>query len=320
MKKSGSQVASNPFIISMEISLQIALSIIYYHWTRLDTHKTDGTWQLDMFNDFDVPAQKFFTLMGLKFGDLNMRISLTSVFESSFKDMSIKLDEIDDLIRKVHPVNSADYKFIWGPNRNRFYNGNYMARLAELLAFANVMTAKSVPLGATAAEAYHTEITNNHNEQQGMADKVKTDAAEVEKTRQELICKLYKNMGGLIYHYGDQNNCQAIVQNYFPLNLIGDRSKKGHYQLIVPKAEHRRVAMHDWKPGEKIEGEAKGADAWVCTADDAEHHIYAGYKFVKDNKVTINPEQIGDITKKLILASNPDPENSCDLIFNIVKG
>ena len=318
MKKAGSQIASNPFIISMEISLQIALSIIYYHWTRLNARKGDGAWQLAMFNDFDVPAQKFFSLLGLKFGDLSMRKSLTSVFESSFKDMSSKLDEFDDLIRKIHPVNSADYKFIWGTNRNRFYNGNYMTRLAELKAFAAVMSAKSVPLGATAAENYHTEITDHHNEQQSMADKVKVDAADVEKTRQQLIDKMFKNMGILISQYAEDSNCQTLVQNYFPLNLLGNRSQKGHNQLIVPAADFRRVCIHEWKPGEKAEIYVTGADIWLCTADNADHHFYSGYKAIKDTRVTIEPLPMGDITKKYIIASNPDPVNSADLIFNII--
>jgi hypothetical protein len=233
--------------------------------------------------------------------------------------MSPNLDNFDSLTRDIHPVNSEDYRIIWGANRNRFYTGNYQGRLAELKALADVMTAKSVPLGATAVMDYHASIIAHHNEQQKTMTKVGNDAKEVEKYRQILIQKLYKNCGGLIFHFGDDEDCQTKVNGYFPLNLLGDRSIKGHYQLIVPKAEFRKIGMHTFKAGEKVEITATGADVWLSMADNSNHSIASGYKAVNGATVNIDPLLLGDLTKKYIIATNVNLTTSCDLILNINK-
>jgi len=320
MKKSGSQLAANLFIISMELSIENALGIIIYHLARLFLHKGDGTWQLDMYNDFEVPANKFISLVGLKSGDSAMQKSHTFLLESVFSDMSINLKKFDTLTRAVHDVDTSEYSDIWFAGRSIFYQGSYNIRLTALEGLANRMSLKNVPLGAAAVTDYHASIKARFAQQQDTMGKINVVAKEVEETRQILIKKLYKNCGGLIFHFGDDNDCQSKVSGYFPLNLLGDRSSKGHNQLIVPKGDFRKVCIHIFKAGEKVEIIALGADVWISTADDADHPIASGYKAVNGTRVSIDPLLLGDLSKKYIMATNVNLTDSCDLIFNIVKG
>ena len=315
----GWQGAYNWFIYPMEGSLENSVNIVVYHLFRLDKHKTDGPWQLAMFNDFSVPANQYISKFGLLSGDKEAQIKLTEFFESEFKEMSSKLDEFDDLVRLVHPVNSEKYDLIWGDTRDRFYKGSYELRLANLEGLATEMTTQLVPDGATAVLDYRTLIITKHKTQQERIDAVGSDRQAMNQLRQTLIKKLNKNRGGLIFNFGDYDDCQRRVNSYFPLNILGDRSMKGHYQLIIPKSDFRKICIHGWKPGEKIYLEVVGADLWISTADNADGPITSGYHAVAGTAVTIDPLLIGDLTKKYVIATNVNMTESCDLIFNIIR-
>ena len=317
--KKGWQGASNPLIIPMEISVENALNIVVYHQIRLDAHKSDAQIIQDMLDDFLPVYTPFVDIIGTYSGDKESQVMLTGFFESEFSNMSFKLAEFNSLILDVYDVNSDDYKYIWGRTRDRFYHGSYEQRLAALLGFSKVLTEKTVPLGTTAVLAYRTEIINKHTTQQNRMDKVGLDSNTINDYRRILIKKLNKNRGGLIYLYGDDDDCQDEVNAFFPLNILGDRSQRGHYQLIIPKADFRRVCIHTPKPGEKYEVYALNADVWLSTADNADNPIPSGYKAVDGASNLIEPALIGDLSKKYIMATNVNIEKSCDLIFNIVK-
>lgn len=319
MRKSGWQGASNAFIKPMEQSIENAGNIVIFHLSRLDTHKTEGTWQLAMFNDFKVPANSFLTLTGQQAGDKQAQVVLTEDFESEFKDMHTKLDEFDSLVRIVLPVNSTGYNLIFGRNRDRFYQGSYQMRIDSLAGMATEMTAQTVPDAATATLAYRDEIIGKRATQSTRMTKVGTDGTSVDTLRQTLIKKLNKNLGGLKFNFGDEDNCQEIVNKYFPLNILGDRSVKGHYQLIVPKSDFRKVAIHLFKEGEMVELEIGDADVWISMADNANSPVPSGFRAIAHSVVTVNPVMFGDLTKKYIIATNVNLTISTDLIFNIIK-
>ena len=320
MKKSGWQGAYNVFIIAMEIGLPNALAIVVYHLFRLDKHKTDGPTQLAMFNDFSVPAQQFISKMGTLTGDKEAQVQLTDIFESEFKDMSSMLDKFDDMTRVVHGKNTDEYKLIWGSTRNRFYQGGYDERLAALEGLATEMTTQTVPLGATAVLDYRTLIIQKHQTQANRIDSVGSDRVAIDQLRQILIKKLNKNRGGLIFSFGDLDDCQRRVNSYFPLNLLGDRSVKGHHQLIIPHGDFREVCIHTFLPNDKVELQIGGADVWISTSDNANAGITSGYHGVAGTSLTVLPSVFGDLTKKHIIATNVNLTESCDLIFNIIKG
>ena len=315
----GWQGAYNWFIYPMEGSLENSVNIVVYHLFRLDKHKIDGPWQLAMYNDFSVPANQLISKFGLLSGDKEAQLKLTEFFESEFKEMSSKLDGFDDLVRAVHPVNSEKYELIWGSTRERFYIGSYELRLANLEGLATEMTTQLVPDGAAAVLAYRADIIAKHKTQQDRIDAVGLDQQAMNQLRQVLIKKLNKNRGGLIFNFGDYDDCQRRVNSYFPLNLLGDRSVKGHYQLIVPKSDFRKICIHTWKPGEKVHIEAVGGDVWISTAENADGPITSGYHIAAGTSITIDPLLLGDLTKKYVIATNVSLTDSCDLIFNIIR-
>jgi hypothetical protein len=229
------------------------------------------------------------------------------------------LNQFDDLVRAVHHVNSEKYNMIWGRTRSRFYHGSYNARLGALDGLANAMTEQGVPLGATAVIAYHDNIVARHNEQQKRMSAKDGNRIDINTLRKILIKKLNKNRNGLMYFFGDDDLCEQIVKNYFPINLLGDRSIKGHHQLIVPKRSFRKIGIHTFKEGEKIKIEVSGSDVWICTADDAKRGKKSGYKAVNGTHVIIEPSELGDLNKKFLIATNDSLTASCNLIFNIIK-
>jgi hypothetical protein len=320
MSKKGWMGSSNPFIISMERGIQNAVNIVVYHLTRLFLHKGEGAWQLSMYEDFRPEAEQFIAAAGARTGDLSTQVEFTDIYESEFKDMSTKLDSFDDLVRKIHNKNSIPYRAIWGATRNRFYDGTYEQRVGALTALKTEMAAQGVDDGATAVEAYLTEIDDRHKAQQERMVKVGSDGSVINELRPILINKLNKDRGGLISQFAMLVDYQDKVNHYFPLNLLGDRSVWGHYQLIIPKGDFRRICIHTFKDGEKIEITAMDADAWISTADNADHPITSGYKIAAGTTVIIDPALLGDLSKKFIIATNVNLETSCDLIFNILKG
>ena len=309
----------NPFTAPMERSVTNADNIIIYHLFRLNVHKTEGAWQLAMYNDFATPANAFISAVGTLSGDKEAQTVLTSAFESVFKDMPSQLDIMDDLTRLVHAVNSDPYKLIWGRTRDRFYMGSYSDRIAALLGLANEMTAQTVPDGATAALAYKASIETAHADQQNRMTKVGTDSSSVEALRQTLIKKLNKNRGILISNFAELSNYDQLMEGYFPLNLLGDHAAKGHYQLIIPSGEFRKICIHTFKANEKIDIVGGDTDVWISTADNANNPISSGYKAVAGVTTRISPSELGDLTKKYVIATNNNLTTSCDLIFNIVK-
>ena len=320
MKKKGWQGVSNPFIKPMKKSLPIAVSIVSYHLSRLLFHKDDSALQLAMYDEFKIHAEAFIDNFGGRLGDKITQVQLTKIFKSVFKDMATKLDDFDSLSRAVHRVNSKEYLLIWGRNRYRFYKGSYEDRKGALVALAKAMTAQGVPDGATAVMEYHAEIIDNHSKQQVRMAKVGTDTISVYELRKILIKKLNKNRGTLIHIFGDSDYCEDIVKRYFPINLMGNKNDPGHHQLIIPKADFRKICIHLFKSTEKIEILAEDADIWICLADNANHPITSGFLAKKGIKYVIYPNQLGDLTKKYVIATNASLTESSDLIFNIRKG
>jgi len=299
-------------------SLPIAVAIVIYHLSRLFVHKGDSAMHLAMYNDFATPANSFISKAGEKKGDFVTQITLTGFFEAEFKDMKMKLDHFEDLTRAIHGKNTKEYKLIWGATRDRFYNGSYADIVGYLNSLATAMDAQGVPLGKADVLAYITEINDIHLEQQTGIDKVGTDRLSVNALRKILIKKLDKNLGGLKYLYGDNDNCKEEVELFFPINLLGDRSERGHYQQIVSAAGIEKVAIHEYVEGDMAEILVTGGDAWLALGDNADNPITTGYLAKDGTRVTINWKAMGDITKKVVIVTNASMVNSIDLIFNII--
>ncbi len=319
MRKYGFQGSKNPFIGPMEQSLTNALNIVVYHRQRCSAHSGDGTWQMAMFNDFKTPADNFIAKISAKTGDLAAQVVLTDMFESVFKDMAIKLDAADDLVIPVHGTNTPEHRIIWGPNRNRFYDGSYEERKAALTSLAAEMNTQGCTDAATYITDYITAITDARNAQANRIIKVGDDGTSIETLLNTLIKKLNKNLGVLKSNFGDDDDCEEKVNKFYPLNLLGDRTK-GHYQLLVPKGEFRKVAIHTFKTGETIEIINQGdADVWLSMADNADNPVSAGYVALANSSQTKEPSVLGDLTKKYIIATNNNLTTSTDIIFNIKK-
>jgi len=317
--KSGWRGASNIFEAPMNKSIQNAMSIVTFHQTILNIHKSEGAWQQVMFDDFDPLANDFLHAKGTHMGNYESQKAQTKFFVSAFKEMKSKLDHFDTLTRQIHAVNSDEYKMIWGKTRYRFYHGSYQIRLIHLLGLAQLMTAQEVPLGADAVMEYHDSIAERQQEQQNYMSKSDSGGIDINALRNILIKKLNKNRNGLMYFLGDENNCESLVKTYFPLNLLGNHSMKGHHQLIVPKRDFRRVAIHIFKEGEKIKIVVYGSDVWIYTADSAKRFTKSGYRAINGETVIIDPSELGDLSKKFIMATNDSNTASCNLIFNILK-
>jgi len=317
--KKGWKGGSNVFILSMEASLENALNIVVYHKNKLIARQGDGAGWMAMKDDFVPDADLFIELIGLITGDKESQTILTAAFESEFVDMPTKLDEIDSLVRLVHAVNSTEYNLIMGRTRDRFYDGSYEDRQAALLGIANEMHDQGVPDGETFALAYRTDIANKRLKQSTRITKVGTDSTSINTLRETLIRKLNKNRGWLFFNYAMDNDCQKQINAMYPLNLLGDRSVKGHYQLIIPKSDFHKICIHEFKEGEKVEIVVGDADVWISTADNASSGITSGYLALAGTTVTVDPSVFGDLSKKYIIATNVSLTTSSDIIFNIIK-
>jgi len=310
---------SNPFENPMNASIPNSVGIVTYVNEMLYAHKGDGPLQLAMYNDFSVPAGAYIALFGDRTGDQAAQVELTDIFKIEFKDMAAQIKKFKKFVLDIYDEDSDEYRIIWGKNLNRFYRGSYDSRIGALQGLATKMTEKTVPLGAAAVLAFRTNIITKHATQHVGMDQVGNDTNSVYSSRKVLIKKLNKVRGILLGIYGDDDDCEAKVKRFFPVNLLGNRFVPGHHQLLVPKASFRRVCIHLPKKGETYEALVTGGDVWVATADNSNNPVASGYLFKDGVKVIIDPEDIGDITKKFIMATNVSLTTTVDLIFNIIK-
>ena len=309
----------NVFTSGMERSLQNAVNIIAYVLARLFLHKGDGAMQLSMYTEMKTPGESFIQKASDKIGDKEIQAIDTEEYESEFKDMSTKLNEFETLVIQVFAINSSEYNKILGRTRNRFYRGSYLDRVGALKAMAKEMNNQGATDAADAVLAYITEIEAKHKEQISLMDRVSADRAAIENLRNTLIKKLYKVYGGLMYIYGDEDNSQQLVDSFFPINLLGERTQFGLYQLIVPSADFRRICIHLFQENEMVEVLAVGSDCWISTADNVISPIASGFMAKDGVSGIIDPKLFGDLSKKIIMATNVNLTSSCDLIFNIIK-
>jgi len=319
MAKLGWQGSGNPLIRPMEESVANANNIVIYHYDVLTIRQGEDAGILAMHTDLKPHVLTLESLLGKQESDKPAQTAQTDNAESAFAQMASKLDEFEVLTTAIHPLHSLPYNIIWGNNRNRFYNGTYLQRLSSLVGLAASMTAQAVPLGAAAVTAYHDDIKARQLAQKKMIVATGDDSLKIKETIQILIKKLNKNLGWLKFYFGDEDDCQASINEFFPLNLITNKSSKGHYQLLVPKGDFRKICIHTFKTGEKIDIKVGASDVWISTANDASSPIPSGYKAIAGSTVTIDPSLLGDLTKKYIMATNVNLTTTCDLIFNIVK-
>ena len=100
---------------------------------------------------------------------------------------------------------------------------------------------------------------------------------------------------------------------------MGNRIVFGHHQLLVPMGDFRRVCIRSFKPGDTIEVLATGGDILLGISDNSNNPTTSGYLAKDGKKAIIKPEDMGDITQKIVMATNNNLTKTVDLIFNIIK-
>jgi len=309
----------NPIRFSMEKSVDNSTGITRYFLIRADANKGVSPAMLAMYNEFKVPAEAYLDKVGDRTGDESAQVQLTGIVKVKIKEMAPNLKKFNRLVLDIYEEDSDEYKLIWGKNRNRFYNGSFESRIEALTGLAAEMTTQAVPLGATAVLNAKTELLAKYGTQQTRMNKVDADTAAIISQREYLIKLLFKCYGVLIQTYGLNDNAEELIQQFFPLNLMGNRIVFGHHQLLVPMGSFRRVCIRTFKKGDTIEVLVIGGDVWLALTDNSDNPVTSGYLAKDGMKAIITPEDMGDIADKFVMATNVNLTKTVDLIFNIIK-
>ncbi len=310
----------NPFKRPMEESMENAVNISVYELEKYLAWKDNADpGFMAMYTDVKADIESLIEMNGQQEEKSTISGAQTDDLEALFTDMKPNLDEFDGLTRAIHAKGSLDYNSIWGANRYRFYKEGYQQRIAALTGLASNMTTFGVPLGAAAVTAYKEQLRLRRLAQHTAIGAGVDNSIAMKALVKILVKKFNKCRGWLNFHYAMADDCEAQVDSFFPLNLLRDHSNNGHYQLIVPSGDIRKVCIHLFKAGEMVELIIGDKDVWICTADDSHHPCTTGYLAIAGSHEIVDPTVFGDLTKKFVMGTNNNLTGSTDVIFNIIK-
>jgi hypothetical protein len=139
---------------------------------------------------------------------------------------SQKIEEWDIKIQNVYRQGNYNYKKLLPNFRMPFQNGSYAERITQVEGLLlNIGTDPGLAAVAADINDFLTEYYQANSAQSGAKHAVKTRATELRVARKNVAAALYKNLGYLIYNYGDS---PEVIGNYFDLEKI---------RSSVPKSE-----------------------------------------------------------------------------------
>jgi len=244
--------------------------------------------------------------------------------EIRFKDMQPQIEHFQDVFRGIWGKKTTQYRGVWGRNLDRFYKGPYVVRGNAMLALSTATRdLGGAPIIALADEmlAYADLLKGTRTDQQGKMAAVKTSSTNIKNTVTSASTFLFKIYGRTIMLYAEDAGFEKLIAAIYPIGLLVEHPNPGHYPMIVSAGKLHRVCILNDKAGKKFVINMIDclSNVLFTYSDDSQHAGLGGYEATMGlAAVTIEPREVGDITKKFIIATCLSPIDSAHFTFDII--
>ncbi len=228
--------AVNTFLNATKTNFKKMLGLVSYHLTALNAEKDDPE-ILALFNasktELETYKTKYAAWNGAK-GDL---AGETQLFNDCLDLMSDKLDGWDLNIQQVYREKTGEYKSIFNKGKTGFYTGTQDERISELDTLElQLKKHPSLDTVRASVKTYKDELKGYKENKEQYFEKLDKASVELEKSRIVVGIRMYRNLGMLMYKFGETP--EEIVR-FFNLELLRrhlsktDDSENQSYVLFI---------------------------------------------------------------------------------------
>ncbi len=317
--------SDNLFEYSITRGIVASVEIAYGYDSILFAKKGDGATQLLMYNDFHPRMLNLEAKTGIKGSDVNAKLVLSGIAEEKFDLMKSKLDKFEDeMITLGFGRNSAEFKSVVGPNRNRFYQGHRTSIENAVLAYSMSM-APYAPMNALALEvkAFHdTDLVGSVHNQQVKTTNVTTDQTVILDAQMDCARGMDKGLGWAKILFADEPIKEERVRKInscFPLALIKRHTSLEHLGLVNGGTFHQ-VILHGFKPGEKVYIEVDGEeDLLFWLMPDSKHPCPpTAFRVVKGTHIEDLATVLGNLANRHLMVTATSLVNPSHYILRTI--
>ena len=318
--------SDNLFMDPMTRGVVASVEISYAYDNILIAKKGEGSVQMLMYNDFHPRHLVLEAKTGLKGSDVAVKLALTGVVEGKFDLMKSKLDHFEEeVITLGFGRSSLVFQGIFGPNRNRFYQGHRSSIESAVLGMAITMDAE-ITLAAVAAEVrtfHDTDLVGSVHTQQVKMTSLTTDQTVIVEAQMSCARGMDKGLGWAKILFADEpidEDRMRKINSCFPLALI-KRSKNLMHLGVVSAGAFKQIVLHGFKAGEKVKIFVDGTeDLLFQLMPDSKHpcpptalRVAAGTTI--EDLATI----LGDLTNRHVMVTNTSLTVASHYEFTIIE-
>ncbi len=320
--------SDNLFWNPMTNGIVDSVEIAFAYYVILDTNKTHGAIQLQMFDDFAPRYNNLEAKSGIKGSDLMSKEGLTGVVVDNFDLIQAKLTRYQNMtIQAGADYGRGTFNFgqIWGQNLNRFYRGSRTAKEAAFLSVTVAMAAYP-PLASLALEikSFHDfELKGAVHNQQSKMTIVTGDQTGILDAQMDCARGMDKGLGWGKLLYADQPVVEdriRLINALFPLSLIKKHKNLEHIGMVAAGA-YKEIVLHGFKAGEKVKIYVDGTEDllfWLMPTSKlpcppTALRVKAG--MTVEDLATI----LGDLTNRHVMVTNTSLVNPSHYEFTIIE-
>lgn len=312
----GTTLDKNPFKKAMESSIPNAVEISQSVTDSLiNSPVTDP--RITALKNNLVPKNTAFSIdASAQAADVITKIAATRQVVITGKGMRVAYNSWTKQIFNVHDKGSPEADRLLIGGAKGFYTGTRAKRLIRVNALITAIGSE-VALAAVKAEIqlYATALATTKATQTAGKAAVTSDTTDINVLRDVCTKALWYTYAGLLMVFIDTPS-KALA--YFPMNFIYQAANQKTYKLLVPAATIKKICIHTFKIGETVLMTNNGTvDLKIGLARNTKTAVAVWYTLPAGKTVTINPDELGDVTLKYVMVKNEDLVTTGDITFTI---
>lgn len=244
--------------------------------------------------------------------------SKTNILYQLIKELSsTKIDNWDIAVQNIYNHKTTQYKALFSNGRKPFQTGKITNRIGAIKNLSDMMDGDAALATIKAdVDAFWILIKDAAKEQKTAISERNVAKNNLEDAR-ILICEeMYANLGSLISKY---KKTPEKAGDYFDLNTLRITAQT-HYTKLIKSLKIYKICKHTFKEGDKINIYNNGlTDLIFYIAQHKEDKpTETSFTIASGEEKEIPVSLLGDITNKLLMAYNPDENETGEFELDIL--
>ncbi len=314
--KTGTTLDKNPFVTAMDSSIANAAEIAQKVLDALQSQQSTDSRIADLVTYFIHINQAFQDETALQKSNVIGKVASTKKVVTTVKGMAVQLKSWMKQISNVYPEGSDEYDRLLIGGTKDFYNGSRTKRLIRVNALITAIgTDAALATVLLQIQAYATKLTKSISSQTINVTAVGTDTTDINKLRDACTSGIWYVYCGLIMIFIDT---PSKALKFLPMTFIYNAANQITHTLVVPAHIIKKICIHTFKTGETVTlTNNLVVPIKVGLAIDATATVLVWYTILPSEPKTINPDLLGNILYKYIMAQNEDLLISGDITLTI---